>query len=735
MATPGYSLAISAVDNVSGPLAKINAKLEASQTAATKRVSAAVAPWQRFGAQIQKTGKLLGFDKAQAGLAKLGKGFQTIGHYSMDAFRNIARIVDPLAAITGALSLAGMYKLISAWSDFGTQLGFASTRIGMGVSQLQGLQGAAQLAGVSAGALTSGLQDLGQTLYDAAGGRNQQAVALMNQLGISWQKGRGQAKSVADVLPQVADAIAKLKDPYAQAQAAAILFGGAAEEMLPFLRLGSKGIAEYNAAALKYGVMNRKGVEAANDFRMAQVKVELAVRGLTNSIAEKLSPILVPLLTQMADWIAANRAWIATKIGDYVSRFVTVIKSLDWKGMKTEAQGFWNEINGVAKSLGGWTDVAKGVLAFMAVSWVAGMLAPIVAITNAILGISTALAAIPLLFPVIAAAIVAAGLGDMFLHGSTSATDTMSGPPAAGGEGDKNSTPITPKQAGANAQQLQQFFQKNGMNNAGTAAMMGQAKAESGFNPGATAPNGDYGIFQWGPARRAMFKKVMGFDIHGSTEAQQLQFAQIELTKGDYKDVGSALYGGKLGVDADSMLLTRRYEAPKDLMGRNGFPARDLYANEYLNGMNLPVPANAPTVPAPAMTATAKTLGFAGGPGRSPSGPAAPLSAPDKATAPATAQVAAAMPKISHVPAADAETKRLIAAGEADYNASMEIVKAALVGVPPVALPSASTSAQAGKVDVAVKISHDGSIKSATKTTGVGVGKLRVDTPMQAHAA
>jgi hypothetical protein len=36
---------------------------------------------------------------------------------------------------------------------------------------------------------------------------------------------------------------------------------------------------------------------------------------------------------------------------------------------------------------------------------------------------------------------------------------------------------------------------------------------------------------------------------------------------------------------------------------------------------------------------------------------------------------------------------------------------------------------------VAVKISHDGSIKSATKTTGVGVGKLRVDTPMQAHAA
>jgi hypothetical protein len=40
-----------------------------------------------------------------------------------------------------------------------------------------------------------------------------------------------------------------------------------------------------------------------------------------------------------------------------------------------------------------------------------------------------------------------------------------------------------------------------------------------------------------------------------------------------------------------------------------------------------------------------------------------------------------------------------------------------------------------GKVDVNVKISHDGSIKTTTTAKGQNVNKPRVQTPMQANAA
>jgi hypothetical protein len=54
----------------------------------------------------------------------------------------------------------------------------------------------------------------------------------------------------------------------------------------------------------------------------------LATEGLTNAIGEALAPVLSPLLHDMAEWIADNRAWIATDIAKAVGGFAGDVRYL-----------------------------------------------------------------------------------------------------------------------------------------------------------------------------------------------------------------------------------------------------------------------------------------------------------------------------------------------------------------------------------------------------------------------
>jgi hypothetical protein len=371
------AITITAVDQASERLEAIN-----------KRIAGMGAPVVRLQRSFER------FSDA-SGITKLSKGFADLGRGSLTAFHNVARVVEPLAAITGAASIAGMVKLTTAWADFGSQLGFTARGLGISASALQTFQGAAQLAGTSSSALTSGLQTLGENMYNAVGGRAPEITAAFRYLHLSFQNADGSARSVSAVLPEIADRIKAIQNPFAQAAVATALFGGAAAQMLPFLRLGSAGMAEYEDRVRRYGVMNAAGVTAANNMRIAQAGLTLAVQGLGNAVAQQLAPVLDPLLNQMSEWIARNREWIATGIGRAVQQFATWIQSVNWAAVGQEIQGIGASINGVVSSLGGWQRVATGLMVFMAGSWLAGILAPIASIAAAIAGVTASIAALP----------------------------------------------------------------------------------------------------------------------------------------------------------------------------------------------------------------------------------------------------------------------------------------------------------------------------------------------------
>jgi hypothetical protein len=370
------SFTISAVNRSSEMLDKVNKDLAA------------------FNAPVERVNKQFSVFLKQSGLETLHKRMSSLASAGLDVFRSVSRVVTPMAAITGVASVAGMGQLVEKWSELGSRAGFTAARIGVSVSSLSSFQGAARLAGGSAEGMASGLTNLGQTINDAIGGRAPEAVVMFNTLGIAFQDAAGRARPVTEVLPEIADKIKGIKDPFTQARIASTLLGGAAEDLLPFLRMGSKGMAEYADMARRYGVMSDSGAEAANRLRMAQVRTSLAVEGLQNSIAEKLAPVIGPLLTDMADWIAANRDWIATGIGDEVQEVAGWLRQMDWRTIGQDIRYAVAEVNAVVNAFGGWTRVAEILIGLKIAGWVAGLISPIASLVSVLARVPAAVGAV-----------------------------------------------------------------------------------------------------------------------------------------------------------------------------------------------------------------------------------------------------------------------------------------------------------------------------------------------------
>lgn len=364
----GFTVTISAVDKLTATLNDINKK-----TRETAR------PFRNLQASVQRFVDV-------SGVRNVGNAFRDVGRGARDAFDRIASIVAPLGAITGAASLAGMYRMISAWSEWGSQLRNSSQSIGIAAQKLSAWEGAAQIGGAAAGSMTNALKALGQNMYDAVGGRNAQFTALMNGWGISFRKSATEGKNVADVFPQIADRIAKLKDPFAQAQAATMAFGGAGEALLPWIRRGSAGMREYEAEARKYLHVTKGTADGADKFRMSQTRLTLAVQGLGNQMAERLAPSITPILDKFSNWLATSPQ--VTKaidtMGQAVQDFSGWLQSVDWNGVLSGMKGWVQSIKSVVDWLGGPKKVLEGLFVLMGAKFVFSMVAPWVTLGKAI---------------------------------------------------------------------------------------------------------------------------------------------------------------------------------------------------------------------------------------------------------------------------------------------------------------------------------------------------------------
>lgn len=111
------------------------------------------------------------------------------------------------------------------------------------------------------------------------------------------------------------------------------------------------------------------------------------------------------------------------------------------------------------------------------------------------------------------------------------------------------------------------YFTSKGWSREQAEGIAANIEAESGFKANAKGDGGQaYGLAQWHPDRQAEFAKQYGKDIRNSTGAEQLEFINHELTRGNEKSAGSKLRTATSSYDAAS-IVSREYERPADAAG------------------------------------------------------------------------------------------------------------------------------------------------------------------------
>lgn len=304
-------------------------------------------------------------------LTDVGKVAKTTRKYLADvasaANHLTGKIGLPLTALSGLLggfSLVAIKNAVVGFTEMGEEIYKASLRTGMTVEELQRMKYVSEQAGVPVESLQMGMAKLNKQIGDAATGKNKSLSGLLDKLGISARDANGQFKAGIDILPQLADAFVRNKNPVVQAQMGMALFGKSWQEMIPLLMEGSDGISNSleRFARLK-GVMNLDDIKGAKELGDKFQDLQFVTKGFQNTIAKELMPVLGPLVEDIIQWAAANRKVVSAGVREFVTELVASMRQIDWQGVVRGVQGF-------AQSMGrlvDWVGGAKNALIILAV--------------------------------------------------------------------------------------------------------------------------------------------------------------------------------------------------------------------------------------------------------------------------------------------------------------------------------------------------------------------------------
>jgi GH24 family phage-related lysozyme (muramidase) len=186
-----------------------------------------VTSYRKLGAEAKAGG-----DAGAAALEKMG---------SAGAVAE-ASLIGAAAAVV-ALD-AGAYMLGDKWAKTGAELDRTSKTAGVAAQDLQGLRAAGDRVGVTADATTASVMGLSGSIYAMRSGASNEGIAVLDRLGVKLKYTKDGAADTIAMLYDLADAIARQKDPQVQG-AIARLYG--VEGMLPLLRQGSAAMKAKSA--------------------------------------------------------------------------------------------------------------------------------------------------------------------------------------------------------------------------------------------------------------------------------------------------------------------------------------------------------------------------------------------------------------------------------------------------------------------------------------------------------
>lgn len=277
----------------------------------------------------------------------------------------------------------------------------------------------------------------------------------------------------------------------------------------------------------KLAVMTQKQIEDSARLTRATSELDLVFTDIGNTIAGELTPAFADMAEDFVAFYRDNKDLIDSGLKEFFGGLADNI-----------------ELVAIAMALLGGGAALKGLAALRAIVGIGGVAAAGSAGGAAAAGGASMLA-------------VAGGSAAALLYSSS----------LNSGEDTELLNNRLKKGGGEAIGAVVDYFTSKGWTKEQAEGIAANLEAESGFKANATGDGGQaYGLAQWHPDRQAEFAKQYGKDIRKSTGAEQLEFINHELTRGNEKSAGGKLRSATTSYDAAS-IVSLNYERPADAAG------------------------------------------------------------------------------------------------------------------------------------------------------------------------
>jgi hypothetical protein len=234
-----------------------------------------------------------GLNRSRGKLDKFEKSTSSSMSRMSAGFAKLAAVAG--AAFASAKLVSGINQSMQAID----KLAKTSDKLGLTTEALAGLRHAAELTGAGTKTLDMGLQRMTRRIADASMGTGE-AVKALNELGLSAE--RLNAMSPDEQFRQIAGAMANVDGQSNKVRLAFKLFDSEGVNLVNTLALGADGLQDVQDEAERLGLaINRVDaakIEMAND---AITKMQAAFGGVVNTLAIKLSPVILSVTNQFTE--------------------------------------------------------------------------------------------------------------------------------------------------------------------------------------------------------------------------------------------------------------------------------------------------------------------------------------------------------------------------------------------------------------------------------------------------
>lgn len=288
----------------------------------------------------------------------------SLGDLVVNLTANSSGLTSGLKSAQASLSMFGAAVTamaagsVARFVQVGAGMDDMAQRTGLSVEALSGLQHVARMSDTNLQALQGSFMKLAKFMGDVREG-SKSATATLQALGISASQML--ASSPDQQFKLLADAIAGIADPSQQAAAAMSVFGKSAGEILPTLKLGSKGIQAFEDDAKRLGlIMSGQTAEAAAAADDAIQTLLATVDAAAVSFGATFAKPLTVVVSMLAKLTAGTKTAIATFAAIVVAIY-GVSKALQVITMAEQAYAKAKQITLALSGPKGWAALAAGL--------------------------------------------------------------------------------------------------------------------------------------------------------------------------------------------------------------------------------------------------------------------------------------------------------------------------------------------------------------------------------------